>query len=108
MEKAGSGILAAIIGMVLGIIALFGGMVVFFISTGWASFEGGLLGAVILGSLWTVFSLVSLILCMVGRKKMVAAGKSALLGIIGIVVGVLAVMLSTGIIVASYAANNAL
>jgi hypothetical protein len=108
MEKAGSGILAAIIGMVLGIIALFGGMVVFFISTGWASFEGGLLGAVILGSLWTVFSLVSLILCLVGRKKMVAAGKSPLLGIIGIVIGVLAVMLSIGIIVASYASNNAI
>jgi hypothetical protein len=107
-SKTNAGIGAAVSGLILGIIALFGGIVVFFICTGWASFEGGLLGAVILGSLWTIFSLVSLILSLMGRKKMVKAGRSATLGIIGAVIGVLAVLLGAGIIGASYVANGAL
>lgn len=106
-SKSNAGITAAVFGLILGIIALFGGIVVFFICTGWASFEGGLLGAVILGSLWAVFSLVCLVLSISGRRKMVKAGRSATLGIVAIVISVLAVILAAGIIGASYVANGA-
>src|SRR5882762_3505765 len=104
--KSNKGFSMAIIGLIAGIISLLGGPVIFFICVGWASFEGGLKNAIILGSVWTFFALYGMILSFIGRKKMLQAGKSGVLGIIGIVIGILAVFLSIGIIVASYSANN--
>jgi hypothetical protein len=107
-QTENTGVTAAVLGMILGFVALLGGIFVFFICAGWASFEGGLFGALVLGFLWTAFSSLCLVMSMVGRTRMIKAGKSGVLGITGIIIGILAVILSIGIIGASYAANNAL
>lgn len=108
IKKSNTGIFPAIIGMLLGVVALFGGMAVFIICVGWASFEGGLLGAIILGTLWTILSLFCLVLSIIGKGKMVKNGKKPTLGTVGIVIGVLALILSIAILIGSYMANSAL
>lgn len=92
-------------GLVISIIALLGTPFVFFISIGWASFEGGLLDAIILGSAWLVLSIASFLLALNGRKKMRSSGRSGATGMTGMIFGVLNILLSIGILVASYSSS---
>lgn len=106
--KSNGGTSSVIIGLILGLICLIGGAVVFFICTGWASMEGEFTNAMILGASWALLSCYSIFLSIHGKKKMVQAGRSGALGIVGIIVGILAILLSFGILAASYSVHSAL
>jgi hypothetical protein len=106
--ESNRGFALAITGLIVGIIFLLGGPVIFFICAGWASFEGGLPNALLLASLWTLFALLSFGLTITGRKKMIQAGRSGVLGTIGIIISILSVFVGIGIIVASFTANSSL
>jgi hypothetical protein len=84
-------------GLIMGIIALIGGIGVLFICMGWAAFDGGYGGAMGLAIGWTSLALVALLLCVMGRKKSKAAGSKTGTATFGMVVAILAILFCGGI-----------
>ncbi|MDQ3109754.1 MAG: hypothetical protein M3R17_07645 [Bacteroidota bacterium] len=92
--------------LIMGILALLGSPVIFFISTGWASFEDGTVGALGLAIGWSFLSSTAVLLGILGRKKSKASGHKAGLGVAAMVIGLVAELLCIGIIYAVFVAGG--
>lgn len=92
--------------LVIGIVALLGGIVVFFVSVGYAAFEGGLGKGMGLAVAWLVFCLCGMLLGISGMKKNKAVGQKAGVAKGGMILGILTVLFSLGIMSAVYVAHS--